>query len=141
MSSISLTQIGCNAFNSKRANETVFFAHRGQGCFAWNTNDELKGDMKNWRKLRREGKLTIMPENSETHTLDGKEVYILVLTEEGRLGWDPLGHCFDDPILVDGLIYAFTIKENRDRVQAYVMETNGCGHTHCDSDSLFKRNL
>ena len=137
---MSLKQIGCNAFNGKRAGETVFFADRAQGCFAWSTNDALKIGMKKWRKDRLEGKLTILPENSITITIDGKEVYILVLTDDATEKWDPLGHCFDDRILVDGFIYAFTIKENRDRVEAYVMGES-CGHTHCDSDSLFKRNL
>jgi hypothetical protein len=117
---MSLKQTGCNAFKGQRADETVFFAHRASGCFAWLTNDHLKSEMKNWRKMRREGKLTIHPDNSETHTIDGKEVHTLVITE-GSVGWDPLGHVFEDRILVDGLIYAFTIKENRDRVQAYVM--------------------
>ena len=117
---MSLKELGCNAFKGQRADETVFFAHRGQGCFAWLTNDQIKSEMKKWRGMRREGKITILPDNSETHTIDGKDVYTLVITE-GSVGWDPLGHCFDDRILVDGLIYAFTIKENRDRVQAYVM--------------------
>jgi hypothetical protein len=120
MSVQAIAAVGRTAFKSMRANETVFFSHRPMQCFGWLSNDMLKPEMRRWRAMKRAGTLYIMPENSETHTIDGKEVYVLVLTTEDY-GFDKLGHVFDDPILVDGLIYAFTIKENRDRVQAYVM--------------------
>ncbi len=119
---------------STTPSDTCMFAHRksfeeGKGLSAFN-NAELKDQMKIWRKQAKDGVITIRNCNSKTKTTDdGREWFIFVVQAKEALGLDPLG-MFVLSEMVDGFIYAFTSKANRDSIQKYIMK--GLTEFPCD---------
>ena len=106
-------------------------------CIAWHRQDQqafwggkktLEKDMREWRKMKRQNQLYINPEESREVKIDGSPWHILILHEgtpenPHQIGLDPLGFGIDDKmILVDGVIYFFKNKENRDMIVNYVMK-------------------
>lgn len=91
-------------------------------CFA--RKEEINEEMKNWRKLRKQGKVEILEENNRDDCkINGRQYYVLVLqSPNGRMGVDTTGIGWDDvSVLIDGYVYYFQKKVNRDMVFNYVM--------------------
>ena len=108
----------------KTRGETYFFYHQGVKDFGWGNNDELKAQMKIWRKQRKDGLIEMLECNNHTKQIQGKDWYILVLqtTREKEMTFDPTGFGFDDGVfLVSGFIYLFKHEQNRDATYKYVM--------------------
>jgi hypothetical protein len=108
----------------KNRNETFMFYHRTFNTTVWGNNDELRNQMKIWKKQKKQGILTIDEENNYEFNVDGTMYYTLTLTrlENGNcveIGFDKLG--IGVGMFVDGLVYWFLHKENRDAVFQYVM--------------------
>jgi hypothetical protein len=107
----------------KGRGETFFFFHRRANDMCWGNNDELKEQMKLWRKQKKEIGLIMREFNNKTFKIKGQEWHILVVqspTED--LGIDKIGFGFDDEqFLVSGYIYVFKSKANRDATYKYVM--------------------
>ena len=99
------------------------FYHRELKCMGFNNKELVGADMKNWRKLRKQGKCEMLEANNKECEIKGRKYYILVLqTPNGRMGIDPTGMGWDDECCyVDGYIYYFQKKVNRDMVYNYVM--------------------
>ena len=110
----------------KSRKETFFFYHRQMEDCMWGTNEELLEQMKSWRKQKREKQLKILEGNNNEFVIDGKTYYTLVLTqltEDGEtqnIGFDKLAIGVNH--FVDGLVYWFVAKANRDATYKYVME-------------------
>lgn len=82
-------------------------------------DEEMRGQMLLWKDLAKQGKLEVLECNNYSHTIDGKEYYFLTIT--------PIGHeTMISPIgiatgfLVNGYVYGFRRKTNRDAVFQYV---------------------
>ena len=108
----------------KTRGETYFFYHQGVKDFGWGNNDELKQQMKIWRKQRKDGLIEMLECNNHTKQIQGKDWHILVLQQTGEdMGSiDPTGFGFDDgAFVVSGFIYCFKRIENRDATYKYVM--------------------
>ena len=108
----------------KTRGETYFFYHQGKKDFGWGNNNELREQMKIWRKQRKDGLIEIHDYNNHTKQIQGKDWHILVLQQTGDyLGpFDPSGFGLDDGVfLVSGYIYYFKRIENRDATYKYVM--------------------
>lgn len=107
--------------------DIVMFIHKSH----WNKGNrgicvmniqEMKIQMKDWRKKIRQGKLQCIEYNNKTKTTDdGRVWYILVMQQSNiendtmdNLGLMLLGE------MVDGCIYAFKSKENRDKIFEYI---------------------
>ena len=114
--------------------DICFFAHRESlmthGCLNVFNKEELTEQMKMWRKLAKQGKLKIHDYNCKSAYLpNNNECWFLVvqaydpstneIKEEQPL--DPVGWFLCDE-LVDGYMYVFKSKKNRDAVQEYVMK-------------------
>ena len=109
----------------KKLKETFFFMHRKQGLVCWGNNDELLVEMRSWRKQRKDNLLTISSENNGEYIIGGRTYYTMVLQQldadgevEG-IGLDPLA--IGMGVMVDGMVYWFISKANRDAVVKYVM--------------------
>jgi len=107
----------------KTRGETFFFRHATQDELMWGNNDELREQMKIWRKQRKQGVIEIHDYNNRTKQIDGKDWHILVVQQTGDdLGpIDTLGFGFDSVYMVSGFIYCFKRIENRDATYKYVM--------------------
>ena len=110
----------------KSRKETFFYYHRQMEACMWGTNEELLLEMKSWRKHKREKHLKILEKNNNEFVIDGKTYYTLVLTqlnEDGEtenIGLDKLAIGVNH--FVDGMVYWFVAKANRDATYKYVME-------------------
>ena len=109
----------------KKLKETFFFMHRKEGQVCWANNDELLVEMRRWRKYRKDNILTISAENNGEYIISGRTYYTMVLQQldadgevEG-IGIDPLALGLG--VMVDGMVYWFISKANRDAVVKYVM--------------------
>jgi hypothetical protein len=115
-----------NRGRDKTRKETFFYYHRRMEDTMWGTNEELIVELKSWRKQKRENTLTIDEENNNEFVIDGRTYYTLVLTEldaDGEakdIGLDRLA--IGVSYFVDGLVYWFVAKANRDATYKYVME-------------------
>ena len=89
----------------------------------WGNNDELREQMKLWRKSVKKGDLLIREFNNKTFKIKGIDWYIMVVQDTaGNIGVDKIGLGFDDAqFLVSGYIYVFKHKANRDATYKYVM--------------------
>jgi hypothetical protein len=109
-------------------NELCIAWHRHQHHAFWGGKKSLEEDMRNWRKAKRQNKLYINPKESREVKINGEPWHILIVQEgtpenTRQIGFDPLGFGIDDmTILVDGMIYFFKNKANRDMVATYVMK-------------------
>jgi|TARA_R110002153_G_C13084139_1_gene474706 hypothetical protein len=100
------------------------FYHRELKDVGFNNKALVTADMKNWRKLRKQGKVEMLEGNNlDDCKINGKTFYTLVVqTPNETMGLDPTGMGWDDrSFLVDGYIYYFQKKVNRDMVYNYVM--------------------
>jgi hypothetical protein len=110
--------------SNKQRDEICMFYHRELKNIAFNNKAFVTEDMKSWRKLRKQGKLEMLEgNNSNDCKINGKQYYTLVVSSpDGRMGFDPTGMGWDDiSFIVDGYIYYFQKKVNRDMVYNYVM--------------------
>jgi hypothetical protein len=84
--------------------------------------EEMNEQMKLWRNLAKEGKIQLYVENNMEYEVTGgekeKKVYSLVITPTGDANFCPMSLAWGT--MVSGFTYAFTKKENRDAVYAYV---------------------
>jgi len=109
-------------------NELCIAWHRHERHAFWGGKKSLEQDMRNWRKAKRQNKIYINPEESREVNINGKPWHILIVQEgtpenTHQIGYDPLGFGIDDKIiLVDGMIYFFKNKANRDMIVDYVMK-------------------
>ncbi len=101
--------------------ETYFFFHTGLQDACWGNNDELREQMKIWRKERKEGVLELKEANNRTIKINGQEWYILVVQRIGYNGIDILGFGFDKILIVSGNTICFKHLQNRDATYKYVM--------------------
>lgn len=107
--------------------DTVMFLHYDQfqeaRMFSAMNNTEMQTQMRLWRKLAKEGKVTIRFVNSKSKTLeDGNTWHWLVIQRpKCWVPYDTLGTMLLG-FMVSGHIYCFKSKVNRDRVQEYVMK-------------------
>ena len=112
----------------KKRGELFFCFHREANDFMWGNKEEATEQMKMWRKQKKQGKIHISPDNNETKLIHGTTWYILVVQEGSSpetiepVGIDRIGLGFDNIYLVDGYIYCFKQKENRDAIYEYVMK-------------------
>ena len=111
------------AVADKKRGEICMFYHREAEDIGFNNKELVGADMKNWRTLRKQGKVEILEENNKKCKIKGRTYYILVVQIPNiRMGIDPTGMGWDDvSFLVDGYIYYFQTKVNRDMVYKYVM--------------------
>ena len=104
----------------------IFFksnAFIGQGLMAMNT-PEMEVQKKIWKKMAKEGKITIRFKNSKTKTTeDGLTWHFLVVqpTNKDHHDIDPFALMIMGE-MVSGFLYAFKNKKHRDQVQQYVMK-------------------
>ena len=108
----------------KSRGETFCYYHRVADKIYWGTNDEMREQMREWKKQRIDGDITLYEENKNEFKIGKRTYYTFVITplEVGKaeaIGLDPLG--IGMSYLVDGYIYWFVKKENRDAVFNYVM--------------------
>jgi hypothetical protein len=80
---------------------------------------EMKQQMTLWKDLAKRGKIDLLDENNITETIDGKEYHFLTITPttEDTIT-DPIGLAIG--FIVNGYMYGFRHKDNRDAVFKYV---------------------
>tara|TARA_R110000751_G_C13431198_1_gene441622 strand:+ start:46 stop:459 length:414 start_codon:yes stop_codon:yes gene_type:complete len=110
--------------------DIVFFWHHANKDYCCGNKDEWKGEMKRFRKQRKEGTLTILEANNKTKVLgnkylNSKTFYFMVIQdpdENKNPQCDPMGLAVKDgAFIVSGWIYAFKSKTNRDASYKYIM--------------------
>ena len=92
--------------------------------FGWYDNNTMKEQMRQWRKLAKNGRLIIRRCNHKNFKYKGKEYYLLVAQGSEEDGVNPscLIGLFIAGMLVDGFGYVFLNEKNRDKVYEYVMK-------------------
>ena len=115
------------AYHSWKQNEIMMSYYVSRSCFSLYNKTQTQQQMKLWRKLAKEGKIKIAEYNNKTKIINGVEHYILVVQayDGGEFNesnsFDPMG-IFILGEMVDGYIYLFKSKENRDKTYEYVMK-------------------
>jgi len=116
-----------SAVNNKSLTDVAIAYIYSMNTYGFLNIEELKNNMKCWKRQRKEGVLTIQECNNKTKSVCGKDVYLLTLQQlddNGNLdntGVDKCGLGFDTPYIITGHTYIFKRKENRDMVYKYVM--------------------
>ena len=107
----------------KQQGEICMFYHRQFKDICFSTKEIVTDEMKHWRKLRKCSMVEIKEINHRECKINGRQYYTLVVqSPNGEIGLDPTGMGWDDKqFLVDGHIYYFQKKANRDMVYKYVM--------------------
>ena len=81
--------------------------------------EEMTAQMKQWKDLAKEGRLTVHEENNKDIDVEGKTIYCLVITpKKADTSFCPLSLAFGT--MVSGFTYAFTKKDNRDAIYGYI---------------------
>tara|TARA_R110002126_G_scaffold59473_1_gene155834 strand:+ start:341 stop:829 length:489 start_codon:yes stop_codon:yes gene_type:complete len=81
--------------------------------------DEMKVQMKRWKELIKDGKITILEGNNNEFDIDTKKVYTFVITPvDFETSFCPVALAWGT--LVSGYTYVFTKKDNRDSIFAYL---------------------
>ena len=109
------------AVNDKQGKDEIMMTFiRRADDFSWFDKATTTEQMKLWRKLAKQKQIQIT-ETFESEQF-GKILYCFVLqsTDEDADTLCPFGVCLD--CLVDGYVYAFRKKENRDATMSYVMK-------------------
>ena len=103
--------------------DTCIFFHKGLGCFNCFDNNELKPQMKIWRKLAKEGKAVMRKCNDGEHTIHGRKFYSLTF-QQADLEDSSIdsGALLGIGYAVTGCVYFFTNAQNRTRIREYVMK-------------------
>jgi hypothetical protein len=109
----------------KKTGEVAITFNHQHEQFALLNREEMNGEMKRWKTLRKQGLIKMKRYNSKTAEYKGKSYHFLTLQpyKDGKLcpcNFDPMG-LFILGEMVSGYIYAFTNKANRDAVEKYVM--------------------
>jgi len=106
---------------SKARKEVCLFYHHQKNDTAWCTKEEIKAQCKEFRKLQKQGKLTMIESNNKELSINGKTFYIFVVqhTDEEKDMIDPFAMYHG--LLVSGFVYCFTAKYNRDVLYKYIM--------------------
>ena len=108
----------------KSRGECFFYHHKQTDQIMWGNKEEMTTEMKMWKQLRKDGILQMLEKNCKTKVIDGQTYYILVLQQlkngvQEPVGIDMLGVGYG--FMVDGFIYHFKSKTNRDLVFNWVM--------------------
>tara|TARA_R110000822_G_scaffold40112_1_gene109464 strand:- start:369 stop:902 length:534 start_codon:yes stop_codon:yes gene_type:complete len=100
----------------------MFYSREAEDM-GYNNKEFVRMEMKNWCKLRKQGKIEMLEENNLDCKINGRQYYVLVIQCPNEcVGIDPTGLGWDDGCcFVDGYIYYFQKKVNRDMVYKYVM--------------------
>ena len=81
--------------------------------------EEMTAQMKQWKDLAKEGRLTVHEENNKDIDVESKTIYCLVITpKKADTSFCPLSLAFGT--MVSGFTYAFTKKDNRDAIYGYI---------------------
>ena len=108
----------------KKRGETFFFHHVALNEGSWGNNEEMREQMKIWRRQKKEGILEINTGNNREFMINGKMWFTLVVqdvdVDKNRI--DRLG--FGVGFVVQGMIYWFSSETNRNSVVNYVMKIN-----------------
>ena len=106
----------------KKNGENFFTYHVARKTPSWGNNEDMKGQMKDWRLQKKQGILTINTQNNREFMISGKKWYTMVIQDVDleKNNIDPLG--FGVGFVVSGMIYWFSSKQNRDSVISYVMK-------------------
>jgi hypothetical protein len=101
--------------------EICFYFHHAIGDTAWCNKAEIQEESKRSRKLVKKGLLTMREENNKTLEIDGKNYHLFVVqhTDDTSNNIDPLAMA--NGLMVDGWVYFFTQKHNRDVLYKYIM--------------------
>jgi len=116
-----------SAFNNKSLTDVAIGYSYAQNTYGFLNIEELKSNMKGWKRQRKDGVITIQECNNKNKLICGKECYVLTIQQldaNGNLentGPDKCGLGFDTPYLITGHTYIFKRKENREMVYKYVM--------------------
>lgn len=110
-----------SAVNNIRENEICFFWHFNTEVVGYNNSEIMRGDLKTWKQLQKQGMLTVLEANNRTFEINGKKYYALVVQDtdmDKNPPIDPLA--FGLGFVVSGLVYFFKNKKNRDVIVEYL---------------------
>tara|TARA_R110000823_G_scaffold248435_1_gene372037 strand:+ start:162 stop:575 length:414 start_codon:yes stop_codon:yes gene_type:complete len=114
---------------NRESTDIVFFWHHANKDYCCGNTEEWSGEMKRFRKQRKEGTVTILEANNKTKVLGddkkNKTFYFMVIQDPDETKnpqIDPMGLAVKDgAFMVSGFIYAFKSKTNRDKSYKYIM--------------------
>lgn len=116
------TEYGNIGLSKRKDLLCVFWAQKQNTLAYLLTQDKptLGKQLKIWRSNYRQGKLTLMEENNRDLEYKGRKFYCFILQprEGGSFGADGTQLLWG--LFAEGLIYAWTSKENRDKVYKYI---------------------
>ena len=87
--------------------------------FSLYNNSDMQLVMQDWKESAKQGKITVLECNNKTREINGKDFYILTITLQPNTEMvDPIGLALN--FMVNGWVYVFRRKSNRDAVFNYV---------------------
>ena len=114
----------CNMMRVMEKSDIAWTFHVQLNNFVRFNEKECQLEMKRWRKLAKENKLVIEKYNNKSATAFDVEWHFLVIQPKDlNEDWGiDTGGFFILGELVSGHIYAFKSKDNRNKVEQYVMK-------------------
>ena len=103
--------------------DIAFTFYRPNGLISAYDKATFQRNFKTWRKMVKQGKITFLEDNNITVKDDsGREWYCFVLqdTDIELDNLDPIA-MFNFGVIVDGCVYYFSNKDNRDKSYKYLM--------------------
>jgi len=114
------------AMKMKESSDLCLFFHHDNKDFGVLNKQELEQQMRYWKKEAKAKKLQIREHNNQTKIVDGKEWHILVIQPYNDDKLSDYNPCLFGALvlnfMVQGYIYAFDNKNNRDMIYEYVMK-------------------
>lgn len=115
---------------TERLNGIVDDMEPNESFFCWHhilkqahigTNEDMKGQMKTWKRQKRLGQIQLLEGNNREYEINGQMFYTLVVQDtdmDKNPQMDPLG--FGMGFMVSGFMYWFKTKYARDVVFNYL---------------------
>lgn len=112
---------GRNLLKTESNNEVAICYNKQHKAFNYINKDEMKLQLKNWRKMLRAKQIELLEGNNLLlHDTRGRPFFILVITptDDTYNAIDPFGLVLD--YVVSGFIYAFDNEKNRNECFNYL---------------------
>ena len=118
----------------------VFWGQRENTLAYLLTQDkkDFRKQLKQWRKDYRQGKIVLRKENNRDLEYKGRKFYSFILQPTKDGGFGPDGTQLLWGLFADGLIYAWTSKQNRDKIYNYIISEKDDSDTDEENDKLKK---
>jgi len=110
-----------NAISTIQEDEVAFVYNTFHDEFSFFNKEEMTHVIQQWKTDFHEGKINIMDEHCKTVHFNGKNYSTIVIQPIEEIPFvDPTGYLLESCFIVNGFIYYFRRKSNRDKIMDWL---------------------